>query len=83
MGKRTFLNASFVFVGVWAVILGVLWNLLNYEDEGPRCTIAACSQSTLNWYWFVAEASTATVVIGTVVVILGLWLSLRRANKPE
>jgi hypothetical protein len=82
MAKRPTLGASLIFGGVWVVIFGVFWNLVNYEDQGPRCTVAACPQSTLNWYWFVADASTAIVAVGVVALFLGTWFVLRRATKP-
>ena len=81
MVKRTPLGAMLIFVGTLAIISGVIWNLVNYEDEGPRCTIAACSQSTLNWYWLVAEVSAAIVVVGAAVLILGAWFILRKATN--
>jgi hypothetical protein len=83
MVKRPLLGACLIFGGMWAIIFGIIWNLANYEDEGPRCTIVACPQSTLNWYWFVAESSTAIVAVGTVAVILGLWFIFRKAPKPS
>jgi hypothetical protein len=83
MVKRTLVGAFLIFAGTWAIILGVIWNLVNYGDEGPRCTVAACSQSALNWYWFVAETSASIVVMGAVVLILGMWLILRKATKSS
>ncbi len=83
MAKRTLLGAFLLFGATWAIILSVIWNLANYGDEGPRCTVAACSQSALNWYWFVAETSASIVVVGAVVLILGMRLILRKATKPS
>jgi ABC-type antimicrobial peptide transport system permease subunit len=83
MVKRPLLGAFLIFGGAWAIIFGVIWNLVNYEDEGPRCTVAACSQSALNWYWFVAETSASIVVVGAVLLILGVWLILRKAAKSS
>lgn len=83
MVRRPFLGASLILGGMWAIILGIIWNLADYTDEGPRCTVAACPQSTLNWYWFVAEASASIVVVGAVALFLGMWFILRKATKPS
>ncbi|HEV2120522.1 MAG TPA: hypothetical protein VGS11_10545 [Candidatus Bathyarchaeia archaeon] len=78
MAKKPILGASLIFVGAWSILFGIFWNLVNYEDQGPRCTVAACPQSTLNWYWFVADTSTAIVVAAVIAVIFGLWLIFRK-----
>ena len=78
MARRPVLGASLIAGGLFAVGFGVIWNLANYQDQGPRCTIFACPQSTLNWYWFVADASTSIVVLGAVALILGVWFLPRK-----
>jgi hypothetical protein len=78
MVRRPILGASLIAGGLFAMGFGALWNLANYQDQGPRCTIVACPQSTLNWYWFVADASASIVVLGSVAFVLGVWFMLRR-----
>jgi hypothetical protein len=82
MARRPLLGVSLIVGGMLAVMLAVVWNLGNYQDEGPRCTVG-CAQSALNWYWFVAETSASIVVIGGVAAILGAWFTFRKASKPS
>lgn len=76
--NRLVSGALLVFGGFWAVVFGVIWNLANFEDEGPRCSVVGCPPSTLDYYWTVYETSTILAVVGIFAVGLGVWLLIRR-----
>ena len=79
--RRQLLGTLLIVGGTWAVLFGVIWNLVNLEDEGPRCVVG-CADSLLMYYWTVFEASTILVLLGLVVAVVGTWL-LVRADHPR
>jgi hypothetical protein len=62
--NRQILGVILLAIGVIAVPAGLLVNEANYLDEGPRCSMAGCSESLLHFYWFVAVVTTVIVVVG-------------------
>jgi hypothetical protein len=84
MKDRLVFGSLSIFFGFWASLLGALWNLVNLEDELPRCSVGfGCAESLLQDYWTVYVASTVVVVIGVIAIVLGTWLVLTRNRGSE
>ena len=76
--NRVASGALSVFAGFWVAFFGIIWNLANFEDEGPRCSVIGCTPETLAGYWTVYEVSTILAVVGILAIGFGVWLVIRR-----
>jgi hypothetical protein len=81
MALRSVSAVSLILGGVLAILFGAFWNLANYSDELPRCSIGGCSKIALQYYWSVFEASTLIVIAEVIVIILGVRLDLREPKS--
>ena len=69
-----------ITIGALAVVLGSSWNVVNLEDEGPRCLVG-CASSLLQYYLNVFEASTGLIAVGVVVIAFGARLDHPKLMK--